>query len=202
MRDGRIPYILIEIIKFRFEDVGQFMDSIREWRHLSDKERDKRWSRLKKEHPEPSEYAAELLSDEYYIADRSERLMYGVLAVALTSAIEYSTLEICKATRVQIQKQKNDRTPKWKVIWDSIKKQSNILFDSIKGHKAVNKIRILNNCFKHNGGATNTELACEFPGEYEIGTDILYEKENWECLLKDCRTFILELASRMFCLED
>ena len=82
----------------------------------------------------------------------------------------------------------------WIVFKNQIEGNTKIKFVNIPCFDTVNRVRLLNNCFKHSNGTLNKDFVKDFGGAE--GDDIEYESEDWKKLISDCETFLLQLADK------
>ncbi len=89
----------------------------------------------------------------------------------------------------------NLRRPNWGDLRKLFETNLNIKFDDVPCFNNVNRVRLLNNCFKHSNGTINEDFAKNSGGTE--GDDIEYESEDWEKLISGCKTFLLQLANKI-----
>ncbi len=130
------------------------------------------------------------LEDEPSLSCDIRRIHYATISICLFAVVEYHLSRICHG-RVKISV---DR-PNWGDFKNAIEQQIGISFDSISTFENVTRVRLLNNCFKHNDGLVNAEYA-EKIGDTE-GEEIAYENVNWDQLIDSCYSFLMDLNGRV-----
>jgi hypothetical protein len=203
--------ILCEFSKSKFELIENLLHTIENWNNVASCELTHRQSYLENKH-DVNEYDWDILADERYILDKTNRVMYATIAVALFAVFEDFLFSLCvcaELLKVDIEKTKdgkekrtikdyNDKEinkPNWGQYRDLIKNNMNIQFDDISCHYSIQKVRLLNNCFKHSDGNIDDNFSKSYGGS--IGDDIPYESENWQELIENCKTFMLKLTDKV-----
>lgn len=93
------------------------------------------------------------LSDEVDMAQETERVMYACFGIAVFSVIENTVGEFCKINDIELQAGVN-----WGAKRIAVEHGLDVDFETFPGIKEVTELRLLSNCFKHNGGRANADL--------------------------------------------
>lgn len=142
------------------------------------------------------EYDWDNIADEAYIMKKTERLMYANIAVSLFAIAENFIRILClnlEGTKVQ-GKVKAINRPTWGNLRQVLDQECGIDYETIKQFNVMDRVRILNNCFKHNSGEPNDEYVQKYGGDYI--KEIEYEKKDWDTMISECETFLLNLANQ------
>jgi len=205
MTGSRKVFLLCETLKIEIEGIENLLSAIKKWYCSASKELTDIQSQL--EIKDASEYAWDELDDKYRISNKVKRIMYANVAVSLFAIVEYFLFLLCaNFDIIQVKINESGKTeiknsggniikwPNWGNFRGPIEKNSNIKFDDIPCFNDVNRVRLLNNCFKHSNGTINGDFAKNSGGTE--GDDIEYESEDWEKLISGCKTFLLQLADK------
>jgi hypothetical protein len=198
---GRIGAILCEIMKGEVDVVESFLQAIETWYCSVSNQFEERAAKLQNTRG-ASEYDWDAISDERGMADRVRRAMYPCIAVSLFAVAEQSLFMLCVNSGLLTWRSEHDASeksladcqghkvgrPDWGIYRKLIEGHTGVLFDRILCFRAMDRVRRLNNCFKHSDGTVTEEFRKVFGGN--LGDEIQYESENWNELISGCRTFL------------
>lgn len=198
-----------EFSKSDFDLMENLLCAIEKWNGVTSKELARRLSCLEeKRHVE--EYDWDALADESYMLDKTKRVMYGTIAVALFAALEKFLFGLCVCSELlKVEIETKDGTekrtitnrngdnltkPNWGNYQQLIQTGMNLQFGKFLCFDSIQRVRRLNNCFKHSDGSVDADFANSYGGT--IGDDIPYESEKWQELIENCKSFMLQLAKK------
>jgi hypothetical protein len=185
-----------EILKSKLEGIEHFLDSIDKWKKLAYQELKDLGKRLE-DNEDSHEYDWDNIGNEAYMVEKTEMLMYANIAVSLFAVAENFLRILClnlDGTEVYRQIRAMDR-PNWGNVRNALEQNCNIKYDEIENFEAIDKVRILNNCFKHNSGRPNDEYIKKYDGD--CIEEIAYEKEDWSTTVSECKNFLLILTNQV-----
>ncbi len=208
---SRKAAILCEVLETEIGIMEKFLSTIEEWygsvlKEVSDKQ--SKMESAKNAH----KYEWDDIDYELYMADKVKRVMYAGLAVALFAVAENFLFCLCVNAgimKVEIEKEKGGseirkikncksneiERPNWGCYKNLIENNMSIQFNKIPCFESVNRVKLLNNCFKHSAGSINEDFVRAFGGS--LGDDISYESEKWQELISGCQTFLTNLSDKL-----
>jgi len=205
MTGSRKVFLLCETFKIEIEVIENLLSVIKEWYCLTSEKLTDIQSQL--ETKDAHEYAWDELDDKYRISNKVRRIMYANVAVSLFAIAEYFLFLLCvNFGIIQVKIRRSGKTeiknsggkiierPNWGVFKNQIERNTKIKFVNIPCFDTVNRVRLLNNCFKHSNGTINKDFVKNFGGAE--GDDIEYESEDWKKLILDCETLLFQLADK------
>jgi hypothetical protein len=134
------------------------------------------------------ELRAQEISDDYFMVHLAKNALFAGLSVAITATIESFLKMLGKdQSRWFIPIQDPKKLPSGNTV---------VKVDDLAGYDSVNRIRLINNCYKHEGGKVSNILATSYG--FVRGEEIAYEKEDWSTIINDAQTFMLEIVRRVF----
>ena len=188
--------IICRILESKTEGVRHLLDAIAKWKDLAHQELAD-WQKRLEEEEDAHEYDWDNIGDEAYMIKKTEALMYANVAVSLFAVAEDFLRVLClnlNGTEVHKQIKANDK-PDWGQIRNALKQKCGIEYNKIKHFDTMDRVRLLNNCFKHNSGRPNKKYIKKYGGDYI--KEIEYEKEDWGTIISECKTFLLNLANQV-----
>lgn len=207
MKGSRKVAILCEILKMELEGIENLLSAIKKWYCSASKELADIQSQLEKI-KDVSEYDWDDLAYKYHISNKVKRIMYANIAVSLFAIAEHFLFLLCVnsgftkvkisesgETKIKNSEGKGIKRPNWGVFKNQIERNTKIKFVNIPCFDTVNRVRLLNNCFKHSNGTINKDFVKNFGGAE--GDDIEYESEDWKKLISDCEIFFGGLIRKM-----
>lgn len=171
--------------------VKNILNAIVKWNNVVRKELSNQQSNLEKKEASENELEdmMETIGEEKYTIDETKRVMYATISVSLFAVMENFLRELCDIMGINKRNK-----PNWRDFRRLIEKVCNIQFNKIPSFENVNRIRLLNNCFKHSNGTVSKEFAKKF--NLNEGDIIKYELEDWDRLIKDCKSFMSSIAEK------
>ncbi len=188
--------IVCRILEFKTDGVKHLLDAIAKWKDIAHQEL-KNWEKRLEEKEDAHEYDWDNIGDEAYMIEKTETLMYANVAVSLFAVAENFLRVLClnlDGTEVHKQIKANDR-PNWGNFRNVLKQEYGIEYNKVEHFDTMDRVRLLNNCFKHNSGRPNDEYIKKYGGDYI--EEIAYEKENWGTMISECKTFLLNLSGQI-----
>ncbi len=173
-----------------------YLEAIQRWQGASQSELDARQASLESMNAIP-EYDSDEVAYAGDMIKATCRLMYATLAVSLSAVAENFLRSACLGlhnTKLRNRIAAKERSD-WGYIQRKVESISNIKYNGINHFEAMHKVRVLNNCFKHNRGRINKLYAKNIGGS--VGDQIEYEKENWETIISECHAFLDTFVSRL-----
>ena len=178
------------------ESIRHLLDATAKWKDVAHEElRD--WQRTLEEKEDVAEYHWNNVANEAYMVEKTERLMYANIAVSLFALSEDFLRVLClnlDATEIH-RRIKDIARPNWGHFRNILEQECGIKYDKIEHFDTMDRVRLFNNCFKHNSGRPNDEYRRKYGGDYI--EEIEYEKEDWDTIISNCEAFLLELADHV-----
>jgi hypothetical protein len=140
--------------------------------------------------PPMADYGYDPVGDEAFMLGQTERVMWASFAVAIASAVERLFGSICDSLELPLPAK-----PNWGHKKGAIEKKLGIDLASVDGFSGATLARLLGNDFKHNSGTVSPEHS-SYSGR-QIGVEIEYEKEQWQAILGNAKSFMCALADRL-----
>ena len=119
----------------------------------------------------------------------TKHAMLGSLAVTMSGTVESFVGALCEDLGVKL----SDRAG-WGEKRQKLEACLAFSCDDLDGMTQVTRVRLLGNCYKHNGGKKDAEFTKRFGGG--IGEEIEYVAEDWPALIAATHTFLLALVER------
>lgn len=136
------------------------------------------------------QWHADYVNDGLYMVDVTKESLYMGLSVDIASVVENIMAMFCHEQKVLPPKKK----PDWRDYRSGLEgKLGGTSLDALPGFERATKARILANCFKHNGGKTNSEYVGAYDGAPD--QEIRYQNEDWAGIIAGVETFLLKLVA-------
>ncbi len=126
-----------------------------------------------------------------YQASVMARVMYACFGISVFSVIEKTIKIFCKVNGIE-----PGDGAKWKAKRDAINNELAVDINTFHTFRKVTELRLLSNCFKHNGGRPNYELARGWHCETDANEEIKYEKIDWGEIVEASKQFLEELVEK------
>jgi hypothetical protein len=140
--------------------------------------------------PEQQNWHAEQVNDQFYMIDAVKNSLYAGLAVAVAATVEGFMGRYCAENAVELS-----AGATWRHKRTGVEGLIGVQLDVLSGFGSANRARLLSNCFKHNGCKTDKEWVKVYSGP--LDEEIRYENENWDVIIGDVETFLLEIVKRL-----
>lgn len=171
-----------------FNMLSQYLDVIRNHRSRIQNDIKAYINDLEKDGNVPQEiYEAKI--DEMDLAKETERVMYACFGISVFSVIENTLRKFCMNNSITVV----DRAD-WGIKRNAIEQNLNVDFKTFPGIDEVTELRLLSNCFKHNGGRVDSEFKKQYGTT--LNNEIKYENKDWKNLVLKTQQFLNELAQK------
>jgi len=183
-------------VDFDFKLLERFHDGIRTAQGKTDNDA---VAHMKKWEASWGEVPSEIYdwgADERSWARDAARVMYAGLAVAVASLAENTLAHVNRRKGVVYldKKGKLISRPDWGIHRQAFENRFNVKLDSFTGYPSVHRARLLANSFKHRDGKRNAADCAVIGGR--VGSEIEYERQPWDRMLRWTRTFLKRVVSR------
>jgi hypothetical protein len=117
--------------------------------------------------------------------------LYAGLSVSISSSVENFMGTMCEEYNLKLGSK-----PDWGNKRTALESRlSNKKFDDLADFSMADRVRLLSNCYKHEGGKTNTEWVKKFGGTE--GEEIDYPGESWTEMIEGVRNFLLAMVDAL-----
>ena len=146
-----------------------------------------------KHQPWWDEYDYDPVREESVMLLETERAMFASLAVSIASTAEHFIVRLCKHRNVSLTDA--DGESDFGIICENFSKSIGVTVSSLPGYPGNQRARFLGNCYKHNGGMTDSRFAKKY--KTTEGEIIEYETENWTAMIDETRALLFEICDRL-----
>ena len=184
-------------IRIEIDRLEELRRAIQEWSELVEGKLNKTVEEYEAEHGEIPEGIWDGLGDRAFSDAETQRIMYAGLASAVASCAENIVGGLCEREEVPIvnKEGKPIGRPNWGHKKGALEQHLKIDFADLEGFRLNKLSRLLSNCFKHNDGLVDAQLA-KCPG-FTKGEPVGYESQNWPEIIDGSREFLVALAKKM-----